>query len=111
MSASVFHARTDTALSEPFELGQVQWLRRNDDGDRPALAAGIWTVTPEEAPDAFDLVIEEDETIYIVSGHLHIEVVGGQSFDLTDGGMASFNKGTKTRWSVLKPTTEFFVYS
>ena len=111
MSAPVFHAPADHSLSEPFEVGQVQWLRRNGDGGRPALAAGIWTVTPEEAPETFDLVIHEDETVYIVSGHLRIEVIGGESFDLTDGSMASFTKGAKTRWTVVKPTTEFFVYS
>ena len=34
-----------------------------------------------------------------------------ETFDLTDGSMASFNKGAKTRWTILKPTVEFFVYS
>ncbi|WP_138413416.1 cupin domain-containing protein [Sinomonas gamaensis] len=111
MSAPIFHASTDRELAAPFAVGQVQWLRRPGDGDRPALSGGIWTVTPEEAPETFDLAFEEDETLYIVEGHLRIEVIGGETFDLTDGSMASFNKGAKTRWTVVKPTTEFFVYS
>jgi uncharacterized cupin superfamily protein len=111
MSAPVFHAGPDTDAFEPFEVGQVQWLRRNGDGGNDALAAGIWKVTPEDAPKAFDLPITEDETIYIVSGHLRIEVIGGDSFDLKAGSMASFSQGTKTRWQVVEPTVEFFVYS
>jgi uncharacterized cupin superfamily protein len=111
MSAPVFHVHHDSGAFEPFEVGQVRWLRRNGDGGNAALAAGIWTVSPEEAPEAFDLPITEDETIYIVSGHLRIEVIGGDSFDLTAGSMASFSQGAKTRWQVLEPTVEFFVYS
>lgn len=96
---------------EPFILGQVQWVRRPGDGDRPALSAGFWHVTTEEAPEPFDLLIEADETLHIIEGHLRIEIEGGESFDLTAGSVASFNKGTRTRWTVLKDTTEFFVYS
>ncbi|MCH6471578.1 cupin domain-containing protein [Sinomonas terrae] len=111
MSAPTFHATTDPERAEPFAVGQVQWLRKPGDGDRLALSGGIWTVTPEEAPDPFDLAFEEDETLYIVEGQLRIEIIGAETFDLTDGSMASFNKGAKTRWTVVKPTTEFFVYS
>jgi len=111
MSAPVFHAGRNDSQAEPFEVGRVQWLRRHGDGGNPALAAGIWTVTPEDAPEAFDLPITEDETIYIVSGHLRIEVIGGDTFDLAAGSMASFSQGAKTRWQVLEPTVEFFVYS
>ena len=101
----------DPFKNEPFELGQVQWVRRLGEGDRPALACGYWHVTPEEAPEPFDLVIHADETISIVEGRLRIEVEGGGVYDLTPGGAASFNKGARTRWAVLAPTVEFFVYS
>ena len=70
---------------EPFELGQVQWIRRFGEGDRPALASGYWHVTPEEAPEPFNLLIEADETIAIVEGHLRIEVEGGDTYDLKIG--------------------------
>ena len=55
--------------------------------------------------------MEADETIHIIEGHLRIEVEGGDAYDLTPGGAASFNKGARTRWTVLAPTVEFFVYS
>lgn len=106
---------TSSALSpdkiEPFELGQVQWIRRFGDGGRPALACGYWHVTPAEAPEPFDLVMAADETITIIEGHLRIEVEGGEAYDLTAGGAASFNQGARTRWAVVAPTVEFFVYS
>ncbi|NKX53120.1 cupin domain-containing protein [Arthrobacter mobilis] len=111
MSAPVFHADHDPSVFEPFEVGQVQWLRRPGDGGNQALSAGIWSVTPEDAPETFDLPITEDETVYIVSGHLRIEVIGGDTFELKAGSMASFSKGAKTRWTVVEPTIEFFVYS
>lgn len=101
----------DPAKFEPFILGRVQWVRRPGDGQRPALSAGFWHVTTEEAPEPFDLLIEADETLHIIEGHLHIEVVGGESFDLRPGSAASFNKGAQTRWTVVEDTTEFFVYS
>jgi uncharacterized cupin superfamily protein len=109
--SQVFHAHHDDNAFEPFELGKVQWLRRPGDNGNEALSAGLWKVTPEEAPEPFDLPIHQDETICIVSGHLRIEVHGGDTFDLPAGAMASLSKGANTRWTVLEPTIEFFVYS
>lgn len=31
--------------------------------------------------------------------------------ELTAGSMASLSKGAMTRWTILEPTIEFFVYS
>jgi len=105
------HDAFDPQKYEPFALGRVQWVRRAGEGGRRALSAGFWHVTTEEAPQPFDLLIEADETIHIIEGHLRIEVEGGQGFDLKPGSAASFNKGAQTRWTVLEDTTEFFVYS
>lgn len=105
------HDAYDAQKFEPFELGQVQWVRRPGDGNRPALSAGFWQVTTAEAPEPFDLLIHADETIHIIEGHLRIEVEGGESFDLRPGSAASFNKGVQTMWTVVEDTTEFFVYS
>ncbi|WP_024818392.1 cupin domain-containing protein [Arthrobacter sp. 31Y] len=109
--SQVFHAHLDHTAFEPFELGTVQWLRRPGDNGNEALSGGIWKVTPEEAPEPFDLPIDHDETIYIISGYLRIEVKGGSTLELREGSMASLSKGAMTRWSVLEPTIEFFVYS
>jgi len=109
--SQVFHAQHDATGFEPFEAGHVQWLRRPGDNGNETLSGGIWQITPEELPEPIDLPIHQDETVYIVSGHLRIEVEGGDTFDLTAGSMASFSRGAKTRWAVLEPTVEFFVYS
>ncbi|MET0872926.1 MAG: cupin domain-containing protein [Paeniglutamicibacter terrestris] len=107
----VFHAQHTPTAFEPFEVGTVQWLRRNGDNGNEALASGLWSITPAEAPDPFDLPIAEDETIYIVSGHIRIEVQDGDTLELTAGSMASLSKGAMTRWTIIEPTIEFFVYS
>ncbi|MGX9901160.1 FAD-dependent oxidoreductase [Arthrobacter sp. SA17] len=44
---------------------------------------------------------------FLVEGHLRVEVEGGDSYDLTAGCAASFNKGARTRWEVLASTVEF----
>ncbi len=36
---------------------------------------------------------------------------GGAVHELGAGGVASMNRGSRTRWSILEPTEEFFVYS
>ena len=107
----IFFAQHDDAAFEPFELGSVQWLRRPGDNGNEKLSAGIWKVTPEDAPEPFDLPIHQDETIFIASGRIRIEVKGGDTFELTAGSMASLSEGAMTRWTVLEPTIEYFVYS
>lgn len=37
----VFHAHHTTTAFEPFELGTVQWLRRNGDNGNQALASEL----------------------------------------------------------------------
>lgn len=96
---------------QPFEVGQVQWLRQPGDGGRDQLVAGFARVSPADAPEPIEMVVHADETLFILEGHLRIEVIGGETLDLTSGTTASFNAGTQTRWTVLEPTVEFFVYS
>ncbi|GAB3616730.1 hypothetical protein GCM10027416_12870 [Okibacterium endophyticum] len=103
--------RLDRSQLERFELGRVQWLRRFGDGGRDNIGAGYWVVSPDEAPEPFDLVGEADETIHIVEGRITIEVEGGVTHDLTPGMSASLNRGTATRWTIHEPVVEFFVYS
>ncbi|MEX5269808.1 cupin domain-containing protein [Kocuria sabuli] len=111
VTSAVFHADSEATPAEPFEVGTVRWLRKPGQGGREALSAGIWEVAPAQAPEAFDLPIHQDESIYIVSGHLRIDVQGGDTLELTAGSMASFTEGAMTRWQVLEPTVEFLVYS
>lgn len=100
----------DERQLEPFEVGRVQWVRRFGEGGRPSGAAGFWVVTPEDAPEPFDVVGEADETIFIWEGRLTIEAEG-KILELSAGSAASFNRGTATRWAIHEPVVEFFVYS
>lgn len=107
----IVHGERDDSAHEPFELGTVQWIRRFGEGDREHLASGFWRVSPAEAPEPFDLVSEGDETILILEGAIRIEPADGEPFTLTPGHAASFNKGSRARWTILEPTVEHFVYS
>lgn len=107
----VFFAAFDEKNFEPFEVGLVQWLRKPGENDNESLSAGFWKVSPEDAPDPFDLSIEQNETIYIVSGHLRIEIDDGRTLEMLPGTAASLSIGALTRWTVVEPTIEFFVYS
>lgn len=104
-------ASIDRDLAEPFEVGTVQWVRRPGEGRREELSSGFWFISPAEAPEPMLVVGHADETVYIVEGHLRIQVEGQDTIELRPGGAASLNKGVPATWTVLAPTVEFFVYS
>lgn len=111
MSQFITHGKRDDSQHEDFEVGTVQWIRRPGEGERENLSAGFWKVSPEQAPEPFDLVSHGDETILILEGAIRIEPEEGEPFTLTPGSSASFNDGAKSRWTILEPTVEYFVYS
>ncbi|CAH0176987.1 hypothetical protein SRABI76_01428 [Microbacterium oxydans] len=101
----------DHTKSEPFEVGEVQWVRRPGEGGREELAAGYWFITPAQTPGPMVVEAHADETIYIIEGRVRIEPEGSEAFEVAAGGSASMNKGVSATWTVLEPTVEFFVYS
>lgn len=109
--SQVFHGERDDRATEPFEVGTVQWVRRFGEGGRDGLACGFWHVSPDDAPEPFELVSEGDETVLILEGAIRIEPADDEPFTLTPGHSASFNDGVKVRWTILEPTVEYFVYS
>lgn len=111
MTQFIAHGARDDSRHEPFEVGTVQWIRRPGEGDRGALSCGFWKVSPEQAPEPFDLVTEGDETILILEGAIRIEPEDGEAIILREGSTASLNDGTRSRWTILEPTVEYFVYS
>ncbi len=106
-----FSGAYDIDRAEPFNAGVIQWIRKPGSGERPDLGCGFWTVNPSEAPKPVEVLIHADETVHIVKGRVRVEVVGGPTHELAAGGVASFNKGTRTVWTIQEPTIEFFVYS
>lgn len=101
----------DRTKGEPFEVGEVQWVRRPGDGERDELSVGYWFITPEQTTGPMVVEAHADETIYIVEGRVRIEPEGSEAFEVSAGGSASMNQGVSATWTVLEPTVEFFVYS
>ena len=91
---------------QPFDVGEVQWLRQDD-----GVQAGVWRCTPEQQPDVYEARFEMNETVMILEGRVRVEIVDGPTVELGAGDCASFVKGTVGRWSILEPVREFFVYS
>ena len=84
-------------------------MRADEDG---GYYAGFWRVPAGEVPGPFDYESELDETIHVLEGALTIEVDGGPTLELRAGDLASFEKGTKTRWTLREvPFREVFVLS
>lgn len=102
---ALFTSATDTAF-EPFDAGSILYVRRDDD-----VTAGIWVVTPEEAPDEVAAPFQQNETIHVLEGRVQIDIVDGPKFDLGPGDTAAFFKGTVGKWRVVEPLRQFFVYS
>lgn len=108
---TTYMGRSDPDHTEEYIFGRIQWLRQSGDGDRENLSAGIWRVTPDELPARTPHEVPADKTIYIIAGSTRIEIEDGPTYELSEGSMASFNRGTRTVETVLRPLTEFFVYS
>lgn len=106
MPAEAHYSSSQADDFEPFEVGVVKWVRRDDD-----VQAGLWIATPEQQPDPLEITLAGDETIYLLEGRIRVEVIDGPVFELSAGDMASFRKGTTTMWTVIEPVKEFFVLS
>jgi uncharacterized cupin superfamily protein len=115
MAGGPYTSSSATERWEPFELadgrvvGEAHLMRADEDG---GYYAGFWRVPAGDLPAPFDYAMELNETIHVVEGALTIEVEGGPSLDLGPGDIASFEKGTKTRWTLREvPFREVFVLS
>lgn len=87
------------------ELSAMQWLRPRaaSTGGVP-MATGLYRMEPS----TFDFTFPGDETIYMVSGSIDVELEGGERVELRAGDLAYFPEGLRTTWHVLETTLEFF---
>ena len=107
--------RSSTALGDdayhPFVgaegdvAGVVSWLRNEDDGDGLLLKAGMWKCEKSTFPYLFGV----DETFVMIEGILRVDLEDGRSWELGPNDTASFEKGTKSTWTVVEPVLHFFI--
>jgi len=110
-----FASTVDASEFESFDLpdedildgrpnARIHWLRPEGHGSQ---VAGVF----RSEPAAFRYTWATDETIHVVEGSVRIEVDGGDTVELSVGGIASFTAGDRGVWHVLEPFCEFFVLS
>lgn len=103
---------------EPFDLGdgrilgEVHWLRSEDDGTGSFVHSGVWRVNATEPPEPFSYEMSMNETIHVLDGEVHLQVEGGLVLVIREGDVASFRRGLVTTWTIVRtPFKEFFVLS
>jgi uncharacterized cupin superfamily protein len=109
--------RTSSASAtdyQPFETpngaeGEVHWIRESGT-DGVDLRTGIWRCAPGQIPDAMPVTFAGAETLYLIEGDLHIDLVEqGRTLKLCPGDIASFERGTPTLWTVKTPVKALMV--
>jgi uncharacterized cupin superfamily protein len=112
-SISVRRSNVSSATWEPCvtsdgrTIGDAEWLRRRTDPGWSHTAM-LWRCEPM----TFDYTFAGDESFLIVSGAVRIDLQdSGDTVDLEAGDVASFPKGTRSVWTVVKPLVKFTVVS
>lgn len=100
---------TDTY--EPFmvgdkQAGEVHWLTQINSSGQPTYS-GLWRCEPM----TFEYEFPGDEILQVLQGNLLIEISDGDDVNLQEGDIISFNKGTKSTWTIQSSFKKFFVIS
>ena len=88
-------------------VGEVHWIRNEAAGANDTLLVGLWRSEPTTVPYFFG----EDETIHALEGELQITLESGEVVTLTPGDIASFDKGTKSTWTIMSSFKKLFIIS
>lgn len=83
---------------------RVHELRSTEGAD-----GNVWAAVVMVDPSAFEYTFAGDETIHVLEGEATVEVDGGQIIELRPGTIASFTKGTISRWQIHRQFREFAV--
>ena len=112
-SASIRRSNVSAAAWQPCvtsdgrTIGDAEWLRRRTDPGSSHTAM-LWRCEPM----TFDYTFPGDESFLLVSGAVRIELTdSGETLKFEVGDVASFSKGTRSTWTVLKPLVKFTVVS
>ena len=95
---------TETLALAPAPI-PAAWVR---EGSPQASARRLWgsddrtalTVVWECTAGVFDWHYDEEETVHIIEGEVHVEVGGGQSFRLGPGDTAVFRRNSHAVWNI-----------
>jgi len=88
-------------------IGDAEWLRRRTDPGWSHTAM-LWRCEPM----TFDYTFRGDESFLLVSGAVRIDLKDtGDAVLLESGDVASFPKGTRSIWTIVKPLVKFTVVS
>lgn len=69
----------------------------------------VWAAVVTIEPCTFDYRFAGDETIHVLEGRATVELDGARAVELTPGTIASFSRGSSSRWHVLSRLREFAV--
>lgn len=90
--------------------GEVHWIR-NAGQDGVDTRTGIWRADERTMPQDLDVVFAGAETIYMIEGELHIvDVRSSETFVLTPGNIASFDRGTPTIWRRISSSIKTLMF-
>jgi uncharacterized protein len=88
-------------------IGEAEWLRRRTDGTWSHTAM-LWRCDPM----SFEYNFAGDESFLIISGLVRIELKdAGETIELRTGDVASFQKGTRSVWTIIERVEKFTVIS
>ena len=100
-----------TKTYEPFmvgdkQAGEVHWLTQKNSSGQPTYS-GLWRCEPM----TFEYEFPGDEIFQVIQGNLLVEISNGESINLHEGDIVSFNKGIKSTWTIQSSFKKFFVIS
>lgn len=89
-------------VSEDTSVGELSWIKKDH--------VQFWRGTPENCPQTVDYPIAREETVYILEGSVDIELEDGSMHHLEPGDVATFRKGSETRWSFTFPFVKLAIF-
>lgn len=117
MTPLAFASRVDAGDLQPLSadelglddvVGQPNMMvhqLRSTTGD----AGNVWAAVVMVEPCSFSYVFAGDETVHILEGRATVELNDSEPVELSAGVIASFRKGTSSRWTVHSRMREFAV--
>lgn len=102
---------TSTENYEPFmvgekQAGEVHWLTVTNSSGQPSYS-GLWRCEPM----TFEYEFPGDEVFQVLQGDLQVAIQNGETINLTQGDIVSFDKGLNSTWTIKSSFKKFFVIS